>query len=198
LTVFAAALFFAALSPGPAVAAIVARVLARGLKGTGAFCAGVAIGDVVWLAAAVLGLAFVAQTFAMAFLAIKYAGCAYLLYLAWKLWTAPASIEAGVAPEAESRWRLFLGGLALTMGNPKTMVFYLALLPNLLDLSAMTFLGFAELAAIILLVLFVVFGGYVIVAARARRVFTSPRSIKLLNRGSGAVMAGAAVAIATR
>jgi threonine/homoserine/homoserine lactone efflux protein len=84
------------------------------------------------------------------------------------------------------------------MGNPKTMVFYLALLPNLVDLTTMTVLGFAQLAAIILVVLFVVFSGYVIVAARARRVFTSPRSIRLLNRGSGAVMAGAAVAIAAR
>jgi threonine/homoserine/homoserine lactone efflux protein len=158
----------------------------------------VALGDVVWLGAAVLGLAFIAQTFALAFLLIKYAGCGYLLFLAWKLWHAPATIEAAAAPEAESRWRLFFGGLALTMGNPKTMVFYLALLPNLVDLTTMTVLGFAQLAAIILVVLFVVFSGYVIVAARARRVFTSPRSIRLLNRGSGAVMAGAAVAIAAR
>ena len=85
LIVFAGALFVAAASPGPGIAAIVARVLGRGMNGAIAFTAGVALGDVVWLTVAILGLAVVAQTFQGVFLAIKYAGVAYLLYLAWKL-----------------------------------------------------------------------------------------------------------------
>ena len=90
LLIFVGALFVAAASPGPGIAAIVARVLGRGMNGAIAFTAGVALGDVVWLTLAILGLAVVAQTFTV-FLAIKYAGAAYLLYLAWKLWTAPVS-----------------------------------------------------------------------------------------------------------
>ncbi len=67
LLVFTGALFVAAASPGPGIAAIVARVLGRGMNGAIAFTAGVALGDVVWLTFAVLGLAVVAQTFQAVF-----------------------------------------------------------------------------------------------------------------------------------
>ena len=199
LVVFASALFIAAASPGPGIAAIVARVLGRGTSGAVAFTAGVAIGDVVWLTFAILGLSALAQAFHGVFEAVKYAGAAYLLWLAFKMWTAPVAVHAlqtEVAPEKPLR--LFLGGLAVTMGNPKVMVFYLALLPALIDVAGVTLVGWAELSAVTLSVLGVVFAGYVALAARARRLFTSPRALKLVNRGTGAVMAGAAAAIATR
>jgi threonine/homoserine/homoserine lactone efflux protein len=90
LLVFATALFIAAASPGPGIAAIVARVLGRGPRGAVAFSIGIALGDVVWLTFAIVGLAALAQAFHGVFLAVKYAGVAYLLYIAYKLWTAPA------------------------------------------------------------------------------------------------------------
>jgi threonine/homoserine/homoserine lactone efflux protein len=82
LLVFGAAYATAVFSPGPGVAALVARVLARGLRGAPAFIAGFLIGDLVWFTVAATGLALLAQTFAIVFLAVKYAGVAYLLYLA--------------------------------------------------------------------------------------------------------------------
>src|SRR5258708_5794250 len=82
LAVFVAALFIAAASPGPGMAAVVARMLGRGARRAIAFTAGVALGDLVWLTLAILGLAVLAQTFHLVFLTIKYAGVAYLLYLA--------------------------------------------------------------------------------------------------------------------
>jgi threonine/homoserine/homoserine lactone efflux protein len=199
LLVFAGALFVAAASPGPAIAAIVARVLGRGMHGAVAFTAGVALGDVVWLTFAVLGLAVIAQTFQAVFLVIKYAGAAYLLYLAWKLWTAPVAAR-DVTPDTSDvrRGRLFLAGLAVTLGNPKVMVFYLALLPNIINLETVTILGWLELSLVVLSVLTVVFGSYLIVAARTRRLFTSPRAMRMVNRGTGAVMASAAVAIVAK
>jgi threonine/homoserine/homoserine lactone efflux protein len=199
LLLFSSALFIAAASPGPGIAAIVARVLGRGPKGAVAFSIGVALGDVVWLTFAILGLAALAQAFHGVFLVIKYLGAAYLLYIAYKIWTAPA-VAQDVKAEAgtEHPMKLLLGGLALTLGNPKTMVFYLALLPTFLDLTRITLLGFAELVLATLTVLGVVFAGYIALAARARRLFTSPRAIRILNRTTGTVMAGAAAAIAAR
>lgn len=199
LLVFAATLFIAAASPGPGIAAIVARVLGRGTKGAVAFTAGIAIGDVVWLTFAIVGLAALAQAFHEIFLVIKWAGIAYLLFIAYKLWTAPVvarDIEAEFT--AENPVRLFLGGLAVTMGNPKVMVFYLALLPTILDLTRITMLGYAELVVTVLVVLTLVLGAYVVLAARARRLFTSARAIRTLNRTTGTIMAGAAAAIAAR
>ncbi|MDJ1158857.1 LysE family translocator [Chelatococcus sp. SYSU_G07232] len=199
LVVFAGALFVAAASPGPGVVAIVARVLGRGREGAIAFAAGVAVGDVVWLTFAVLGLAVLAQTFHAVFLVIRYAGAAYLLWLAWELWSAPAERQA-IAGESrrEHPVRLFLAGLALTLGNPKVVVFYVALLPNILDLGRVTPLGYAELVVVTELVLALVFAGYMLLAERARSLVASPRAMRIVNRATGGVMAGAAVAVATR
>jgi len=199
LVLFGTALFIAAASPGPGIAAIVARVLGRGTKGAVAFTAGVAIGDVVWLTFAIVGLAALAQAFSAVFAVVKYAGAAYLLYLAYKLWTTPAhGTEVKAAEASEHPLQLFLAGLAVTMGNPKVMVFYLALLPTLIDLAGVTMVGYAELILVALSVLGAVFSAYIVLAARARRLFTSPRALRLINRATGTVMAGAAVAIASR
>jgi threonine/homoserine/homoserine lactone efflux protein len=199
LALFAAALAVAAFAPGPGIAAIVARVLGRGRSGAVAFTAGMAIGDIVWLTLAVLGLAVVAQTFHEVFALIKYLGAAYLLFIAWKMWKAPAAApELAPVMARESQVKLFLAGLAVCLGNPKTMVFYLALLPSIVDIARIDALAFVELATVTLTVVGGVFAFYVGVALRARRLITNAKAVKMVNRGSSVVMAGAAVAIASR
>ena len=199
LLLFAGTLLVAAASPGPGIAALVARVIGRGIEGAGAFAAGLILGDLVWLAVATLGLAVVAQAFHEIFLVIKYAGAAYLVYLAYRMWTAPV-LPRDIAADRrrDGRARLFLGGLALTLGNPKVVAFYLALLPNLIDLARVGLFGYVELASICVVVLTLVFGAYAVAAARARTLFRSPRAMRLLNRAGGTMMAGAAVAVATK
>jgi threonine/homoserine/homoserine lactone efflux protein len=199
LIVFTTALIVAAASPGPGIIAIVARVIGRGSHGAMAYGAGFVIGDLVWLTVAILGLAAVAQAFAQVFVIIKYAGAAYLLYLAYRMWTAPAqTIDVAADMGGEGRGRLFLTGLAIMLGNPKVMAFYVALLPSLIDVTRVSVAGFAELAAICVAVMIVVLGIYVIAAARARTLFTSPRAMRLLNRTGGTMLAGAAVAVAAK
>ncbi|MBS9478728.1 LysE family translocator [Ancylobacter radicis] len=199
LAVFAAALALAAASPGPSVIALVARTLARGREGSGPLLAGIVLGDMVWLAAAVLGLAALAATLGSLFVLVRLAAAAYLIYLAWKLWTASAApAQAATIREADSRLGLFLTGLGMTLGNPKAMAFYLALLPTIVDLDRLTMLGFAELCAIITLVLVAVFGSYVALAHRARHFAGSARGVRLINRACGTAMAGAAVLVATK
>ncbi|MCA1244288.1 LysE family translocator [Stappia stellulata] len=200
LAVFALSLMVMAAIPGPGIAAIVARVLAHGREGAMAFCLGVALGDVIWLGFAVAGLAVVAKTFGVAFLVIKYLGAAYLLYLAWKMWTASGDSGLGGVPRPRTArpFQLMMGGLAVTMGNPKVMVFYLALLPNIIALETVTMIGYLELSLVTLAVLALVLGAYCVLADRARRLISSPRAVRLLNRFAGSVMAGAAVAVATR
>ena len=199
LVLFASTLLVAAASPGPAVAALVARVIGRGADGAPAFAAGLILGDLVWLAVATLGLAVVAQTFHEVFLVIKYAGAAYLIYLAYRMWTAKVEPnDLAVDRRPDGQMRLFVAGLALTLGNPKVVAFYLALLPNLIDLARVGIIGYVELASIAVVVLTVVFGAYVVAAARARALFSSARAMRLLNRAGGTMMAGAAVAVASK
>src|SRR5688572_6487571 len=94
LLIFSSVYLLAVATPGPGVAAIIARSLARGTQGAVAFIAGFLIGDLIWFALAATGLAALAQTAQTLFVVVKYAGAAYLLYLAYRLWTAPASAAA--------------------------------------------------------------------------------------------------------
>jgi threonine/homoserine/homoserine lactone efflux protein len=202
LLIFASVYLLAVATPGPGVAAIIARSLARGTQGAVAFIAGFWIGDLIWFSVAATGLAALAQTARVVFVVIKYAGAVYLLYLAYRLWTAkPALATTDEQPKIDAGQRpmqLFLGSLALTMANPKTAIFFLALLPTVVRLEELTVAGFLEIVAVISVVLPLVLGGYVFLAARARRMFKSERAVRTINRSTGAAMACAAVAVATR
>lgn len=200
LATFCAVYFLAVAAPGPGVAAVIAQGLARGGAGAPAFIAGFVVGDLLWFCAAAFGLAALAQTAHAAFVLVRYAGALYLLYLAYKLWTAPAKslTETDAAGLAKPPRALFLGSLTLTLSNPKPMLFFLALLPTVVPLESLSAFGHLEIAGAIAVILPLTLGGYVLLATRARRWLRDPRAIKLMNRGSGTVMAAAAVAVATR
>jgi threonine/homoserine/homoserine lactone efflux protein len=196
LLVFALALVVAAGSPGPNVAALVARVLSNGIKDVLPFLVALWLGEMLWLACAVAGLAVVARTLGVVFLAIKLVGVAYLLFLAWKMWFAPIDVAKGALPSGQSPWRMFAAGLTLSLGNPKIMVFYLALLPTLVDLDRVSVPAWIELTAVALVVLTVVDLAWALLAVRARKLLTSRKAVKIANRTSATMMAGAAAVIA--
>ncbi|CAN5376200.1 LysE family translocator [soil metagenome] len=198
LVIFAAALAIAAGSPGPSIAALVARVISRGPHGVVPFAAAMWIGEAIWLALAVFGLSVVAHTFYWAFLTIKYAGLIYLVYLAYKMWTAPVDIQDGALPNTDSPLRMFLTGLAVTLGNPKIMMFYMALLPTIVDLGHVSIAGWGALTLIMLTVLAAIDIGYILLAARARKFIRSRKAMRTANRCSATAMGGAAILMATR
>ena len=198
LGLFAAALMVNAGSPGPSIAALVARVISGGLGSVLPFLAAMWIGEAMWLVAAVMGLGFVAETFHAAFVVVKYLGVAYLIYLAWRMWTAPVDVKAGELPKAKSPLGMFLTGMALTIGNPKIMVFYIALLPSLIDINAVTALGLLELVSVALAVMVTVDLAWAFAAAWARTWLRSPQAMRIANRASATAMGGAAAVIATR
>jgi|ERR1700722_6086661 len=199
LLVFALIYALAVATPGPGIAAVIARALGRGAHGAVAFIGGFLAGDLIWFSLAALGLAVLAQRAHTVFVVVRFAGAAYLLYLAWRLWRAPPGSfgsRSGVPPE--KNLQVFLGSLALTLGNPKTMVFFLAVLPTVVDLAHLSAAGFLAIALVIVLILPAVLGAYTLFAARARARLSQPRTVRWLQRGTGAVLAGAAVTVATR
>jgi threonine/homoserine/homoserine lactone efflux protein len=198
LLVFAGALFVAAGSPGPSIAALVARVLTKGARDVLPFLAAMWIGEAVWLTCAVAGLAAVAETFHFAFVVIKWAGVCYLLYLAWKMWFASTDQAEETLPDAQTPTRLFFAGLTVTMGNPKIMMFYVALLPSIIDIHAVTVIGWTELVATMFAVLITIDISWAMLAAKARSFLKSRRAVLIANRASAGTMAGAAVTIAMR
>ncbi|MFY8094365.1 MAG: LysE family translocator [Niveispirillum sp.] len=198
LLIFAGIYAVAVASPGPGVAAVVARAMGVGTRRTLPFIAGIVIGDLTWFALVVGGLAVVAQSFQIIFTLIKYAGAAYLLYMAWKLWRAPAE---GISEQPQIKGegiKLVMAGLGLTLGNPKTMVFFLAILPQVIALRAMTPLAIAELCLAMVVVVGGIMTVYALLADSARRFIVTPERMRAVNRATGGVMAGVAVAVAAR
>jgi threonine/homoserine/homoserine lactone efflux protein len=166
LLIFAGVYFAAVASPGPGV---------------------------IWLMLAVTGLAVIAKAFAGVFVAIKFAGAAYLLTLAWR------TTVVGAPPPAASRdWRALLGSLSLTLGNPKAMVFFLSIMPLAVDVRTLTVLKLAELAAVSAMVIFSTLATYALAANRARAFLSSTRAMRFVRRAAGGLMAGVAVAVAAR
>jgi threonine/homoserine/homoserine lactone efflux protein len=160
LSVFSLAYVLAVAIPGPGVAAIIARSLGHGLRGAPAFIAGFLAGDLIWFTCAATGLAMLAQSAYTVFVVVKYAGVAYLLYLAYRLWTAPAQVmDASARVVRERPLQLFLGSVALTLGNPKTMIFFLAVLPTVVELKSLSLAGFFEIVSVIVVILPLVLGG---------------------------------------
>ncbi len=199
LSVFSLVYVLAVAIPGPGVAAIIARSLGHGMRGAPAFIGGFLAGDLIWFTCAATGLAMLAQTAYTVFLVVKYAGVAYLLYLAYRLWTAPVkALDASVEVGREKPLQLFVGSLALTLGNPKTMIFFLAVLPTVVELKRLTLGGFFSIVTVILVILPLVLGAYAFGASRARRFFSTPKTVRWVQRGTGVAMASAAVAVATR
>lgn len=198
LLLFAGALVLAAGTPGPSIAALVAQVLARGGRSALPFLAAMWVGEAMWLSAAVFGLVLVAEVLHELFVIVKYAGVAYLLYLAWKMWRAPTGNDRLPDARADAPWRMFAAGLAVTLGNPKIMIFYLALLPAIVDLEGDLLVGWAELTATMLVVLAAIDFFYLVLAARLRRFVADPARRRAANRVSALIMGGAAAAIAAR
>lgn len=197
LLAFTFAYSIAVLVPGPGVAAVVARALGGGFWGAVPMVIGILAGDILYFVFAVFGLAAVAAWLGPVFALVRYLGAAYLLYIAWTFWRARPGAEQ-MAPRSESWGRTFLSGLALTMGNPKTIVFYLAILPTVVPLDRVGPAAFAELLLVVVVVLLAIGFGYAALAASAREFFRSGRAMRRLNRTAAAIMAAAAAAVIVR
>ncbi|MCS6759828.1 MAG: LysE family translocator [Candidatus Devosia euplotis] len=120
LLTFTIAYAIVVLVPGPDVAAVVARTLGGGFRGAFSMVLGILAGDLVYFVFAVFGLATIAALFGPILIIAHWAGAAYLLYIAYKFWTARPGAEQ-IKPRNEDWLRTFLAGLSLTMGNPKTI-----------------------------------------------------------------------------
>lgn len=193
----ATALF--AFVPGPGVMAVVAQAVARGFGPAVLWCAGQVLGDMIYLAAAMFGLGFVATQLGDGFIVLRFIGAGYLVYLGLRCWLAKMP-ERGVGPSASpaarGRGRYFLGGMCVSLGNPKAIAFYCGFLPAFLDLGALTTGDACLVAGVMCPIVFLVPVGYAWLAAKGRGAMRYGKMWKLANRTAGSVMIGAGLAVA--
>lgn len=185
------------ISPGPAVATVVAKGATTGLKRTMPLICGLVLGDLVLFASAMAGLAALAAALGPLFSVIKWIGIGYLLFLAYKMWTAKPVEVTKTAPEGEGL-KLFALGMVLPLANPKAVGFYVALLPAVMDVSAISSADAVLFGSIIITVWGIVLAAYAAAGERASRVIKTPSAQRWLNRGAAGAMVGAAGTIAAR
>ena len=188
LLAYAAALGLAAAIPGPGVAALVGQSMGRGLKAALFLLAGIILGDVVYLTVAIAGLAAIAKTFASVFLLVKMLGGAYLIYLSVKLWKSTSKATRVETLKERTNLGSLLTGFSVTMGNPKTIVFYLALLPTVLDLTSVDLAQWTLLVGLTVCVLAATLAPYAIIAARARGMMANSDALNRLNRFASSII----------
>jgi threonine/homoserine/homoserine lactone efflux protein len=195
---FAIGMFFLALSPGPGLATILSRTLASGPLAGLAVTAGLVLADFVFMAVAMVGLTAIATAMGPLFQVIKYAGAAYLLWLGYRTFRG-AGTPLAVAPRSGRGLLKDVSlGMLVTFGNPKAILFYGALLPTFLDMTRINLGDFLVLAAIVVVISYVVYGVYIQIAERSRRLLSSKFASRVFNRLTGSVLVGAGVAVAAR
>ncbi|WP_104203878.1 LysE family translocator [Billgrantia saliphila] len=198
IAIFAGALLLNAGTPGPSIAALVSRVITNGWRDVLPFVAAMWIGEVIWLSMALAGLTAMAQTFQLGFHILKWLGIAYLGWLAFKMWRQPVGEGSDNLPRRASPLSMFGAGMALTLGNPKIMVFYIALLPSLIDQAAVGFSEWAVLVVITIATLAVIDLSWTLLAHKARLLLRTPNAARVANRLGAIALGGAAVAVANR
>ena len=200
LAFFAVALLLA-LSPGPDNLFVLVQSATGGRRAGFAVVAGLMLGVMVHTLAVALGLAAVFATSATAFTVLKLLGAAYLLYLAWGAWRAPAMLVASDAgaPAHPPPWpRLMARGVVMNLTNPKVVLFFLALLPQFVQPGQGPVAGqIVWFGALFILAASVVFGAVVLAADALRaRLARSARAQRGLNRAAALVFVGLAARLA--
>ena len=175
--------------PGPGVIAIVARALGSGFRSVIPGTLGILAGDLCLMSLSAFGLALVAQAMGHLFLIVKIAGGLYLFYLAYRYWTAKVEDQGEVVPQSAGRG--FLAYLGLTLSNPKAIAFFVALLPVAVNPRELSAIGYLQLCCATFVLIPAITLGYAALASQLSRFVASRKARMRINKGAGAVMAGA-------
>ncbi len=190
-------------TPGPDTAITIRNTLLGGRAGGAMTALGIASGQLVWALATSLGLVAILVASEPVFLAIKYAGAAYLVWLGLHSLHAAFQPQAEVAPDAGeapvrrlTRARAFRQGLFSDLGNPKMAVFFASLLPQFVSDGQPTFSGLLTLGAVFAAMTFAWLAAYTLIVARAGDWLRRSAIRRAIEAATGVVMIGLGLRLA--
>ena len=199
LLAYAAALAVLVATPGPVVAALIARAATGGVRGAVPLAAGVAVGDVVWPLFAMLGIGIVSGAWAGFLTALRYGGAAILVWMGVQLVrkAEKAAMQASSGLRArESPLAGFSAGLMVIAGNPKAILFYMGVLPGFFDFRRLTALDMAVICLVSAAVPFLGNLAWAALFARARRWLADPVAMRRTHVAAGLALVGVGIAVA--
>ena len=190
----------AALVPGPAVLYVVGQAMRHGAAKAVAANLGILSGNAVWFTASAVGLATLVAFAAPVFVAIKWLGAAYLVWLGFVAWRDAVRGTSGApraAAPAASGKRMWRQGVLLQLANPKAILFFTALLPQFVDPARAIAPQILVLAVTSIVSEFVVLAGYAWLAARGGALLVArPRLARATDAAAGTCLIGAGLGLA--
>lgn len=189
LLLYAGALFLLFATPGPVWVALIARALSGGFHAAWPLALGVVVGDVLWPFLAILGVTWIVSVFAGFIVLLKWVACGTFLFMGFTIIrNADRTIASDSRLTKPGMWAGFFAGLAVILGNPKAILFYMGMLPGFFDLTILTWI---DIAAICFLSFLVPLIGNLILAASIDRVksfLTSPTALWRTNITAGSLL----------
>lgn len=180
------------LTPGPGVFAAIAKGMAQGARPVLPLAVGMALGDTVYMFFSAYGLSVIATNFGLLFSLIRYVGAAYLLYLAWKLWTTkPQTEQPQTAPRKRDSLSGFISGFLISISNPKVILFYISLLPSFFPVTTLGDVDIVIICTIVFVVVTTWIMAYGVIAGYAQKQLRNPTSRLRFNRASATLMGAA-------
>ncbi len=197
LVLFALAFTASAATPGPDTLTVLSKALARGGLAAAPFTLGAILGKLILLTLVVFGLAAVADSFKPVFALVKFAGAAYLVWMGVRRWLKKLDTRVATV-ETNTRWGDAVTGLALGMSNPHAIVFYVALLPTLIDMRNIDFAVYLSLCTMLVVAMLIIASTYAFSADRMRSLFSLKRARRVTDRAAETIMLGVGIVVATR
>jgi threonine/homoserine/homoserine lactone efflux protein len=182
--------------PGPVWVALTARALSGGFAAAWPLAVGVALGDLVWPLAAILGLSWIESSYGEALSILRWVAAVIFLAMGGLLIRKPAaSLNADSRLTRPGLWAGFSVGVAAVIGNPKAILFYMGALPGFFTLETLTRWDVAIIITLSALIPMVGNLGLAYFLDRARQLLSSPESVRRLNIASGLLLIGVGLAI---
>lgn len=196
LMLYAGALFVLFLTPGPVWVALIARTLSGGFNGVWPLALGVVIGDVLWPLVAIFGLTWLVSLYGGILDVIGWVACVMFIIMGILLIRhADKTIATDSRLTRPGMWAGFVAGLAVIIGNPKAVLFYMGMLPGFFDLSAVTAIDIAAICTLSFIVPLIGNLSLALFIGRARTLLTSPNALKRTNIFAGFLLIGVGLII---
>lgn len=185
------------LIPGTGALYTISTGVSNGRRAGIAAAMGCTLGIVPHLTASALGLSAIMNMSAQLFSIARLAGAAYLLYLAWRMWRDTGAMELGSEDDTLLRWRqVSWRGVVLNLLNPKLTIFFLAFLPQFIDKEASAAPQLLGLSGVFMLMTFVVFACYALIAGTMRSLLSGERATMWIKRSFALAFTGLAIDLA--
>ena len=189
LLLYCGALVILFLTPGPVWFALLARALSGGFRAAWPLALGVSVGDILWPLVAVLGISWILSVFDLFMAVLRWVACGVFIVMGVMLIrSATATINTDSRLTRPGVWPGFIAGVAVILGNPKAVLFYMGVLPGFFDLRAVTV---PDITAIVTASVLIPLIGNLLIAAgvgHLRGLLTRPETLKRINQTCGILL----------